>query len=340
MKKEIHYQHEDRELYKSSSNFMKSLIPLRFLDHVKLRNFKAFLLFTFDIVSFGLMIVFAQFLRNIEVNFTPDESGYILLPLFVIIMIHHIFDLYSLESNTSELPITARAIMASLFSLLIISLSVYLLGVNRFVGDYFGRGVLLGAMVGFTVLSVIHRFFLNKFFENIQTKRRYLVLATQKEFQLLMNENRRMNQREKFDFLDSSRWHFLLSAIKKAPYTGLIVGIETLQQSSLIKQLMSLRLKGVRVFDVQDFFERVWFKIPVLNLRDQWFVMENGFDLLHNPLGLRMKRVVDIFLSLTLLVLMAPFILFVAVLIKLSDFWTRHLFPDSYGGKGKKFCYL
>jgi hypothetical protein len=49
-----------------------------------------------------------------------------------------------------------------------------------------------------------------------------------------------------------------------------------------LSELMWARLRGVRIYDLTDFYERFPFKLPVLNLRDGWLILAHGFDLLNH----------------------------------------------------------
>jgi exopolysaccharide biosynthesis polyprenyl glycosylphosphotransferase len=63
----------------------------------------------------------------------------------------------------------------------------------------------------------------------------------------------------------------------------------------------------------------MWFKGPVLHTRRGWLVFAHGFDLLHNPFGLRIKRLLDVLIALVLLVVALPALAVVALLIKLES---------------------
>jgi exopolysaccharide biosynthesis polyprenyl glycosylphosphotransferase len=82
---------------------------------------------------------------------------------------------------------------------------------------------------------------------------------------------------------------------------------------------MNLRFSGVRVYGIADFYEQMWFKVPVMHTRRGWLVFAHGFDLLHNPLGLRIKRLSDVVLALALLLATLPVMALVAILIKLES---------------------
>ena len=57
----------------------------------------------------------------------------------------------------------------------------------------------------------------------------------------------------------------------------------------------------------------------MLYLSQTWLVMTEGFRLLHNPIGLRIKRVMDIFLSLMLLPIAVPLILLASIFIVIES---------------------
>jgi exopolysaccharide biosynthesis polyprenyl glycosylphosphotransferase len=78
-------------------------------------------------------------------------------------------------------------------------------------------------------------------------------------------------------------------------------------------------MKGVRIFDLTDFYERYFQKLPVLHLKDGWFALSHGFDLLHLNMQLRLKRIVDVSLALLTLLLTSPICILVAILIRMDS---------------------
>ncbi|MEO0337500.1 MAG: exopolysaccharide biosynthesis polyprenyl glycosylphosphotransferase, partial [Pseudomonadota bacterium] len=83
----------------------------------------------------------------------------------------------------------------------------------------------------------------------------------------------------------------------------------------MTEKLLSARINGTRIYDLTDFYSEIWQKVPVLFLNRSWLVMTEGFRLLHNPIGLRIKRVMDILLSLLLLPIAIPLVAFAATCI-------------------------
>ena len=102
-------------------------------------------------------------------------------------------------------------------------------------------------------------------------------------------------------------------------WTGVILATEKPPGDEAVSELMRARLRGVRIYDLTDFYERFLFKLPVLNLRDGWVVLAHGFDLLHHTVELRAKRLVDVVLSFALMLGLSPLMLVTAIAIKLDS---------------------
>jgi sugar transferase (PEP-CTERM system associated) len=102
-------------------------------------------------------------------------------------------------------------------------------------------------------------------------------------------------------------------------WTGVILATTIPPADAALGDLMRARLRGVRIYDLVDFYERFLFKLPVLNLRDGWLILAHGFDLLHHTIQLRAKRVLDVLLSLALMLPLSPLMLVTAIVIKLDS---------------------
>ena len=102
-------------------------------------------------------------------------------------------------------------------------------------------------------------------------------------------------------------------------WTGVVLATEEAPQDDMLSGLMRSRMRGLRVYDLTDFYERYLFKLPILNLRDHWLILAHGFDLLHHRIELRAKRVIDVLLSSSLMLAMVPLMVAIAVATKLDS---------------------
>ena len=108
--------------------------------------------------------------------------------------------------------------------------------------------------------------------------------------------------------------HFL-----ERSWSGVILATERAPGNAILSELMRARLRGLRIYDLTDFYERFLFKLPVGDLRDSWLILAHGFDLLHHTVQLRAKRVIDVVLSLALMLMLSPLMLISAIAIKLDS---------------------
>jgi exopolysaccharide biosynthesis polyprenyl glycosylphosphotransferase len=109
-----------------------------------------------------------------------------------------------------------------------------------------------------------------------------------------------------------------LSVCENYPVTGVIVATECNFNDQDISQLMKFRAAGASLHDFTAFYEQYQSKVPVLHLKHGWFV-EGGFYLLHNAIGLKLKRLLDFLLAICLLILVSPLLLITAVLIRIDS---------------------
>ena len=75
---------------------------------------------------------------------------------------------------------------------------------------------------------------------------------------------------------------------------GVIFSTNSPLSPSLAQELMKFRFSGLPVLTLSEFYEQYWQKVPVMHLKDGWFVQTRGFNLVHDHIGLRVKRVLDL----------------------------------------------
>ncbi len=98
-----------------------------------------------------------------------------------------------------------------------------------------------------------------------------------------------------------------------------IMAISSIQNAELIGNLLRIKMSGVEVIDMPNFYERAMGQIPIKNVEDSWFLYSGGFDLLRRPVLRHFKRVFDIAASLVGLALSLPLLGIIALLLKLDS---------------------
>jgi exopolysaccharide biosynthesis polyprenyl glycosylphosphotransferase len=83
--------------------------------------------------------------------------------------------------------------------------------------------------------------------------------------------------------------------------------------------LMKLRLAGTPIYNLADFYETFWQKLPTSTLGNTWFTLSQGFQLNVSRLNWQLKRWVDLVAAILLLVTLLPLMLLVILAIRLDS---------------------
>jgi exopolysaccharide biosynthesis polyprenyl glycosylphosphotransferase len=110
-----------------------------------------------------------------------------------------------------------------------------------------------------------------------------------------------------------------LSSWSTYPWSGVIVAPHLELSESTIQHLMQIRLKGIPVYKLPDFYEMLWQKLPSALLQDTWFAFGGGFYLVNNRINLKLKRLIDLSTASLLLLVLSPIMLITAFLIRLES---------------------
>jgi len=83
------------------------------------------------------------------------------------------------------------------------------------------------------------------------------------------------------------------------------------------KQLLECKVSGINIIDGVTFYERITGKLLVEKINPSWFIFSDGFK--KSRLSRLIKRAKGLILSTIMLVLLSPFMLLVALIIKLDS---------------------
>jgi len=283
-----------------------------------------------DIITISILYEIIHFIRlGVYVDLFSVSFFAILASVLLTL---YVTDVYRVETPValSRLPLTAA--FASLLSILVSAAVIYAFGPLQF-GSIFGRGVMPVALILFSGWAFWSRYALSKWFEKIQEASRWLYLGSVEKLACLIND---------FD-LDSSECVILLDEKENADnlppdyasavqgrvsqlassdlngITGVVVATEHTFTDFEIATLMKVRAAGAGVFDFTAFYEEYQSKVPVVYLKHGWFVQGGGFYLLQNKIGLKVKRIIDVFLSAACIFLLSPLLLIIGIIVKLDS---------------------
>ena len=102
-----------------------------------------------------------------------------------------------------------------------------------------------------------------------------------------------------------------------------------------IHDLLHLKTRGIAIEDATSMYERVCGKIAIENLKPSWMIFNSGFEVSGGML--LQKRLLSLAISLGLLILFAPFMLLIALAIKLDTLGPVFLRQERVGKDGKLF---
>lgn len=198
---------------------------------------------------------------------------------------------------------------------------------------YLGRGVLISSFTIAFVLVLIVRVSFIRSMNQEQLKRRVLVLgAGESAAQISRQLRRRVDQRGfvivgyvhvrgEHDVVDESLVIrpdvTLLALAKELEVDEIVVAVSERRRKGFpVHDLLDCKLSGIDVIDLLGFFEREIGKIKLDILNPSWMIFSDGFN---QGSGMyTRKRVFDIMVSLALLSVAWPFMLLVAIGIKIE----------------------
>jgi len=83
--------------------------------------------------------------------------------------------------------------------------------------------------------------------------------------------------------------------------------------------LLEAKLRGSMVVDIRSFYEHVVQRLPLSQINDEWLLQTEGFSLNTRGSLRRLKRALDVLISLLLLIPAAPIMLLTAIIVRLES---------------------
>ena len=83
--------------------------------------------------------------------------------------------------------------------------------------------------------------------------------------------------------------------------------------------LLEAKLRGSMVVDIRSFYEHVVQRLPLSQITDEWLLQNEGFSLNTRGSLRRLKRVLDMLISLMLLIPATPVMLLTALIVRLES---------------------
>jgi sugar transferase (PEP-CTERM system associated) len=334
----------------------KSLATLLIYSRTS-RMMITWLLIIGDIIGLLLCFHLALTLRVSEsLNFkSPILYALITVYLFGL----YLTDTYKLNRQVSGVRLSERAVLGIIVTVTAVTCGIYVTGLWGS-EHLIGRGVLLISVGLFSIWAVTSRMLADQWLKANQQNSRFLVLSDYKKVLEFSKEHRKLNSHTEFVPFASnsansngSQGYYktissnsvvldtvenLTTTWKQQYWSGILIdGAERHLSQAMIRELMDMRLKGIYVYNLADFCEQFWQKIPPAYIQDDWFAFTSGFNILHNRIQAKLKQIVDVLAAAVMLIITLPITIPVAIAIKLNSPGPIFYSQVRTGLNGKKF---
>jgi exopolysaccharide biosynthesis polyprenyl glycosylphosphotransferase len=258
-----------------------------------------------------------------------------ILYLFVLILLLGLYlaNAYRPYENIAGLWSPSRVVISNALSLVAISALLYLFN-NWNLTPIAWRSVLFPGILLFTVWAVVSRQWMVAKLKAHARRSSWLVIGQGELLERFRKDFYELNPYGKLSVFAGDKiaalhsgelssapsitLHSWVEALSK-PYSGVIIHPEINLSDEQMRQLMQMRLKGSIICQLADFYEVWWQRVPPATLHDTWFAFGAGFDLVTGRFGLKLKRLIDIFAAMVMLVLFSPVMILAAIAVKLDS---------------------
>ncbi|HHP7229493.1 MAG TPA: exopolysaccharide biosynthesis polyprenyl glycosylphosphotransferase [Xenococcaceae cyanobacterium] len=332
------------------------------------------LLLASDII--GLLFCFdLAFLLRLEQS--VDWRSPLLYGLtFACILGLYLTDTYKVPEKISRFWLLVRVLLSLLVTVIALTSLIYLAGLWGS-EPLVGRGIIFISMGLFALWAIATRIIVSKWFDKNPQVGRFLVIGggekvlqfgkqyqadhTEAQFVVLTDNqlnatvlagNNHLEMREN-DYLlvsDANNLNFsnsndvIIDRIEnfclweQQSWSAVLIDYSSKELSErIIQQLMTMRLRGIYVYNLADFCEQFWQKIPPAYIQDDWFAFTSGFSILHNPLNFKFKQLLDFAAAAVLILITLPVTLLAAIAVKLDSPGAIFYSQVRTGLNGEKF---
>ena len=291
----------------------------------------SFILLLGDI--FGIFIVLGTifYLQHEKIIPTFYPSLYYLCPFIFITL--YLADAYKFSSQIARLRNLLK--IAIYFALIILAIILFFITSNS--GDlnlFLNQKITLLNLSLFTTWAIFSRLIIIKWIRLQAKNSSWLILGTDNNaiefFQKFISLNPYGNlafitesEQENFNLVKPQSKY--LGCLKDLPslnqnnWSGIIVADDADLSKISYEQLVKIRLQGFQVHRLLDFYENLFYKIPSSLLKDSKLAFSKNFSILTDEISLKIKRIIDIILSIFLLLILSPLMFLVAIAIKLDS---------------------
>ena len=185
-----------------------------------------------------------------------------------------------------------------------------------FVYSFIDLGIFVSSSLAFLIISLGS--FISQFFLHLLVKRyfkspiKWLFVGIKNNYNYLIEINNLLKYKYKIDYISSLEE---ITQINSRIYYGIIIDDQLVFEDSIIKKL---NLKNKIIYNYKKWFESYFYSIPgdFISKKNLIFNDESPGRI---SLELRIKRTIDIILSIVILFFSSPLIIIFSILIFIQD---------------------
>lgn len=284
-----------------------------------LQSYKKFLL-ALDALGLAMIFLLASHWR-LQLGYQEGLQQPILLGIVIVnIGTLYVLGAYDISSDVSVFERLFRVFLAGVFGFGLVVGLVYLTRTE--VSGLIGRGVFLVSFFAYLTYSSLLRLGMDWHLRYLKESRwRWLAfgdLPILERLTLDARKNSALGQLETVVVEENDDFKLMLNRLIQ-PWEGVIIATNMPIPEEVSSTLLHRRLNGLQVVSLTQIYEHFWGKLPVHFIENKWLLTTEGFSITHNPVGLRIKRLMDIGFSILLLLLTWPVLLLTILAIKLES---------------------
>ena len=266
-----------------------------------------------DFFGVILGLYLARYLRAGRTDFSFLLHWELLGFLLTIYFIFYLFDLYTTNNDFFGLSNFLRSILAILVSIPAISFYILILPLDS--KAIFWRSILFIFFPILCLWSCLFRSLAYKFFHLKRLPSKWMVITNAHSNSKLLDN---VSDRYKMEFVFVKEEEFS-NYLGHQDWSGIIMDDEITLKRDLLEKIVESKLSSKLICTISDFYELFFFKVPLFSLKKRWFFLFGNPQILRSKFSLRIKRIIDITLSIFFLLCFLPFLIIIAILIKVDS---------------------
>jgi len=265
-----------------------------------------------------------------DINIFTYHTGASLITIVLYIVILYIFDLYNIDRSFRSVDTALKVATAVAVAGIISSFLFYSLPNWKF-----GRGIFFIQIVLVWSLLLGWRWLCSLVFHSSTGEKSILIIGAGRSG-IAMSElvENSVSPYRVVGFLDDDpvkqgqmigspkvigTTDQLIEVASKRKLDTTILAINYNRPPGLINSILKARLRGITILEMPTLFEQLTRRIPVEHIYDEWLLFTQGFYLISKQYLQRIKRLIDLGISLLVLLISLPIIAVAALAILLGS---------------------